>query len=366
MNNEENYEIEWYNSHQNKAKLDVSDMGLGTLSELIDAGFIDLSPDFQRRKRWDDEKKSMLVDSFMRNIPVPPVYLAEDVSKRGTYAVIDGKQRLTAISEYLTNKLQLIASLDSPFAGKRYDQLPKTVQISLKMKTLRITTLLYGSDLEIVHNVFVRLNKGGQRLTAQELRNVEFSGALNRRLIDLSCNSFLRRQFRINDTSERFKKMQDVEMVLRFLTLAEHYLNPDACALSANIRLPRGLGGAMDDFMEKYRRASRADLDRFSKLFSDSISAVESIWGEEAFKAPDRDQSRWPMYDAEMIAVATYVSAGIDISGLRQRRNDILTATHSLFGDDAKFADSIAKGTNNATKITYRIEVVREMLREFL
>lgn len=51
-------EMLWYNARQDSAKIDVSDMGLGTLTELIEAKFIDLAPDFQRRERWGLDRKS--------------------------------------------------------------------------------------------------------------------------------------------------------------------------------------------------------------------------------------------------------------------------------------------------------------------
>ena len=92
---------------QQGAVLEIADQGLLSLASLVDTGAVDVSPKFQRRDRWDAEKQSLLVESFLTNIPVPPVYLAEDVARLGSYAVIDGKQRLTAISRFFANKLVL-------------------------------------------------------------------------------------------------------------------------------------------------------------------------------------------------------------------------------------------------------------------
>lgn len=359
-------EMLWYNSCQDSAKIDVSDMGLGTLTELIEAKFIDLAPDFQRRERWGLDRKSKLIDSFMRNIPVPPAYLAEDQAQRGLYAVIDGKQRLTAISDFIMNRFRLDSDLEGPFAGKTFDELPQAVQVSLKMKTLRTTTILYGSDIKVVHEVFIRLNTGGESLTGQELRNVAFRGTLNSRIIELSNNDFLRRQFKIDEGSKSFKKMQDVEMILRFLTLAEHYLSVDGKLVEENIKLPHGLNGAMDDYMERNRNLDPVELAQLSKLFLQTISTVESIWGAEAFKTPDRNQARTPMYDAEMIAVASIVSAGADIEHLKNCGRDISELTRHKYSSDSMLTDSIIKGTNTPSKITYRIKAIYEVLEKFL
>jgi Protein of unknown function DUF262 len=54
---------------------------------------------------WDREKQSALIESFLLNIPVPPIYLAED--ELGQYSVVDGKQRLTSIHAFMTGNLRL-------------------------------------------------------------------------------------------------------------------------------------------------------------------------------------------------------------------------------------------------------------------
>lgn len=81
---------------QRAAVLEIADQGLISLTHLVETGAIDVAPKFQRRDRWDATKQSLLIESFLTNIPVPPVYLAEDLARLGSYAVIDGKQRLTA------------------------------------------------------------------------------------------------------------------------------------------------------------------------------------------------------------------------------------------------------------------------------
>src|ERR1044071_2510955 len=73
------------------------ELPISTLPEMIQKQ-INLSPEFQRRDRWSDEKQSRFIESIIMNVPIPPVFLGED--DYGNYVVLDGRQRLTAIDEF--------------------------------------------------------------------------------------------------------------------------------------------------------------------------------------------------------------------------------------------------------------------------
>ena len=62
-----------------------------------------LNPEYQRRKRWDNTRKSRLIESFIMNVPIPPIFRQEvDYS---IYEVMDGQQRLTAIYDFYKEHL---------------------------------------------------------------------------------------------------------------------------------------------------------------------------------------------------------------------------------------------------------------------
>ena len=50
---------------------------LNTIVGLIESGNYILKPGFQRRHRWDNKRKSKLIESFIINLPIPPVFLYE-------------------------------------------------------------------------------------------------------------------------------------------------------------------------------------------------------------------------------------------------------------------------------------------------
>src|SRR5262252_1492699 len=61
-------------------------------------GWMELRPFYQRRLRWDETRQSKLIESFIMNIPVLPLFVYEsDLAK---YEVMDGQQRITAIKDF--------------------------------------------------------------------------------------------------------------------------------------------------------------------------------------------------------------------------------------------------------------------------
>ena len=100
-----NNEIEFWEAKQKDVVLNYVDYNLESIANLIEKKNIDISPKFQRRFRWNNKKQSALIESFLMNVPIPPIFLNED--EYGVYSVIDGKQRLNAIHRFLKGELTL-------------------------------------------------------------------------------------------------------------------------------------------------------------------------------------------------------------------------------------------------------------------
>ncbi|GAB2469347.1 hypothetical protein GCM10027030_00020 [Luteococcus sediminum] len=174
---------------ENGLVIQSNELALMNIHSLANGGSLDLSPKFQRRNRWDRDRKSRLIESFLINAPVPPVYLAED--RQGKYLAIDGKQRLTAIATYIDDGYPLSGlTFLEEFNDCRFSDLPNSVQLTLQMRPLRTVIIMRQSQEWVKHEVFMRLNTGGQPLNNQELRNVAFAGELNDLLLELSQHPF--------------------------------------------------------------------------------------------------------------------------------------------------------------------------------
>ena len=146
--------VEFWKAKQRELVTSVVDYNLSTLADLIEDKRIDLSPAYQRRFRWDPRRQSLLIESFLMNVPVPPIFLNED--DLGQYSVIDGKQRLNAVYAMLKGRLMLEGLKVFPdINGKSMDDLPRDLQTVLKVRpTIRAVVILRQSDADIKFEVF--------------------------------------------------------------------------------------------------------------------------------------------------------------------------------------------------------------------
>ena len=322
---------------------------------MVDSETIDLMPKYQRRERWDIRRQSALIESFLLNVPVPPVYLSEE--EYGVYSIIDGKQRITAIYEFLSNSFSL-KGLESfrEINGARFRDLPKSLQNALKVRPyLRVITLLKQSAPELKYEVFIRLNRGGIRLNNQEIRNVAFRGYLNDAIYQAAEeNAFLRRALHISDPkSKAYQQMQDAELVLRFLTLRENWR-----------KFSGSFSRSMDQFMLRNSHLGAPESGVLVRSFVSTLSRVEQVWGERAFRRWDgqqwRQQALAGLYDAQMITCYQIGQQGFE--RLRGSPAEVAVATQELF-DDPAFEEAVRLGTNTPSRMIYRVQSMLDRLR---
>lgn len=150
-----------------------------TISDFIDwhsRNQLILAPDFQRGSVWTPSAKVFLIDTILNNFPIPQVFIRTkiDGSTQGVIReVVDGQQRLRAILEFASEKLQLTAN--SPVhKGKRYSELNDDEKEIFLSYNVPVVQLINADDAEVLE-VFARLNSYSVKLTPAELRHAEYS-----------------------------------------------------------------------------------------------------------------------------------------------------------------------------------------------
>ena len=138
---------------------------------------LELNPEFQRGSVWTPAARTFLIDTILRQLPVPKVYLRTriDVStKKSVREVVDGQQRLRAILDFADNKFSL-SKRASEYAGKKYSDLTEQEQEAFLSYPLAVDQLVNAS-VDDVLEVFARLNSYTVSLNGPEKRHAKWQG----------------------------------------------------------------------------------------------------------------------------------------------------------------------------------------------
>ncbi len=353
------YPVEFWEAKQRDLVTQFVDYNLMTLSDLIKDKTIDLKPEYQRRDRWNDLRQSKLIESFLMNVPVPPIFLNED--EIGMYSVIDGKQRLISIHNFLTDKLKLNGlEVFAKLNGKYYSDLQQKFQKIIKTRAiLRAIIILRQSDEDIKYEVFQRLNTGGVSLNDQEIRNSVYPGPLNDLILKLSEKSIFQKLLGILDKQESiiYQEMKDAELILRFFTFVENpsYFLGD-------------ISRKMSEYMYNNQRMDSTRLRNLKSKFNSTIRIVGKLFGDNGFKRWRPENQSWkkkiitPLFDAVMFSCVECIGITIPTSF---EKEDFISKYKELFLDE-EFQDAISYHVNTSVTFKIRVDKVHNLIMENL
>jgi len=243
-----------------------SDFTLKGIVNMWNEGGITI-PDFQREFVWSIKQSSLLIESFLLGLPVPPVFFYID--EENSNLVIDGQQRILSVVYFFNGFFGLentkgrkqvfrLSGLNekSPYYKKTYSELTESDKRKLDNTVLRainIRQLTPTGESTSMYHIFERLNTGGTPLKSQEIRNVVFRGEFVAILRKLNENE----NWRLILGRKALNKHQtDVELLLRVFSLytrLEEYEKPMKEFL--NISMKRNQDGQTEDvkdFSEKF------------------------------------------------------------------------------------------------------------------
>lgn len=340
---------------------------LETLVKKINKGYIKLNPDYQRNHRWRDETSSKLIESLILNIPIPVIYLSEDVDVDEEveddvprYSVIDGQQRLTAITKYMNNQFELVGlEVLEDLNGYDYDNLPPFLVRRLEERTIKCLRIDSTIDPQVKYDIFERLNSGAVELEAQELRNAIYRGKFNNMIKKLARNKDFMELLNINEddleSNNKVKKMQDIELVLRFFALDnDNYIN-----------IKKGFKKFLSDEMEKFNKYDNDKLEKMEKKFENCMRIINNSFGDLAFAKYKYENSKYIKMSNFNAAVFDALCIGISMT-VELNKDEISQEKVQKFKELFKkksFFESISGSVNDREKVKTRIEMAKEVLK---
>jgi hypothetical protein len=146
---------------------------------------IEVDPVYQRQGEvWSRAKQRLLIDSVINKFDIPKIYFHEHLhsievnGRRIKYSLVDGRQRLEAIWDFMDGRFTLAEDFElledgtKTAAGKTYTEIQREVPeiAALFAATSLDVMVIRTDDIELIEEMFSRLNEAVP-LNAAEKRN---------------------------------------------------------------------------------------------------------------------------------------------------------------------------------------------------
>lgn len=333
-------------------KTQTIEYDLETIVKKIDRKVIKLNPEYQRNHRWSDEFSSRLIESLILNIPVPFIYISQDIDvdeevdeEVARYSVIDGQQRLTAIHGFFINQyslrgLDVLKDLNNSY----YKDLPPFLIRRLEERTIRCLRIDSTLDGQVKYDIFERLNSGSVKLEPQELRNATCRGPFKKLVKKLAKNSEFASLCQLDPKGKRVQKMEDEELVLRFFALA----------YSDGYKTYKGgFKTFLTEKMEEFNSSKEKTLIEMESLFEDVFIHIRKTGDDAPFSKYRSDNKKLNRMSTFNAAVFDSLVVPVAKSGRTEPLN--LAEFREVFHNTGYFS-AIEGSVNDVSKVNSRIE----------
>lgn len=370
---------EFFAKHAFRVIYQTNNFFLPQVKDLVSKGeILNIRPEYQRRLRWTTIQKSRLIESLLLNIPVPSVFLYETSEAR--YEVMDGQQRLNAIKEYLEGDFALTGMQAlAPLNGIRYSKAPPRIKRALDRASVSSIVLLLESDSDrapgnrftisdIRRFIFERLNTGGTKLNAQEIRNAIYPGEFNKAIVALTRTTQFTNIFAIpayvesdpNDYYENparqkntlYATMGDCQLVLRYFALRD----------DDNIR--GAMKSMLDRAMESRVKTTIENVEQLKAEYLERLSLAHQIFGTDVFRLPAGDKGHErisaALYDATMVALGRLWKHRDEF---KEKRLEICARLKDELAQDGSLV-ILTGSRNTAQAVRERIQILEKVLSE--
>ncbi|WP_425982613.1 DUF262 domain-containing protein [Brevundimonas sp. TWP1-2-1b1] len=334
-----------------------TDWTIETLLGQISKRNIDLTPSFQRRDAWTIKRKSQFIESMILNFPVPALTLAE-IGRSKTYIVVDGKQRITSLAQFFGEMGQSAAN-GFKLAGleqlrelngcdwSNLQRLHPRHATALENYSIRTNVIRGWKADDVLYSIFLRLNSGSVKLSAQELRQALSPGPFSNFIMEYAeVSPGLRAVF---PGPEPDFRMRDIELMLRYL--------------------------GYRFFLEDYRGQLKQFLDMVAKTFNedwatweprvrDAVDVFEAAYDANDLVFQGQRFNKWSdgrwenrlnraVFDVQMY----YLNTVADIPAYVKQGPNIVQAFQVLCEQDPLFRSSLETTTKSVDAVAYRLKM---------
>ena len=317
---------------------------------------LNLNPKYQRKPVWSRRNQQYLIDTIIRKLPVPEIYMQTKTSPEGKseYIIIDGQQRLRAVLEFLDGEFEISEEDNPEYANKYFADLPTGIQQEFWSYVIQVRDIKTNSDAEI-RAIFQRMNKNVVPLNEQEIRNATYIG----HFVTLMNQLAEEQQFFSENgifTANDIKRMRDAEFISElFITLMHGIQNKD---------------DTIDDYYRRYdsvwtdKEDVKKEYNRIITLISDLFSNLKGTRWKIKSDFYSLFYALYELNKEYIIPAEKYEDIRSTLLNLSDR---VITESENSSDQNIKeYYNSILAHTNDKTHREIRNRILRQMIIPFL
>lgn len=331
-----------------------------------------LNPGFQRRSVWNTRDRAKLIDSILRNYPLPSIFLYQRQNNYGEieYDVIDGKQRIESILMFTgvmrANRFQTKSQLDPQRPEEWVDwNTIKRKKLQFKITDYKLQVIDVKGDPGDVIDLFIKINSTGKALTGSEVRKAKyFKSEFLRKADKIATNNIpFFRAAKILSPSQ-ISRMKHVELICELMVSAhlEDVTNKKA-ALDKIMKseslegrqLMKAAGLTVTSLNRLKRMFPQLGQTRFSKL-SDfySLAVLMQKFEREGLILINakRNKLAW--------AILRAFGSGVDAVSLKHKKLENMQSDQELY---RQYLLTVREGTDEINHRRERERILQGLLR---
>lgn len=322
-----------------------------------------IDPDFQRGNVWAKKQGAELVESILMGIPIPVMYLFE--MRDGKKQVVDGRQRISAILDFLNDKLVLRDLKILPeYNDCKFSDLDVKMQGIFEDSQMYFYIIQPPTPERVKYDIFDRVNRGGTRLTNQEMRNALYRGKSTRLISELSkSEEFLR----ATGHGISPKRQKDNYVVLR--TISFYLLYKKFDLIIKQNGEPIEYKSDIDDFLAKMmifinEKASDELIADCRTMFLRAMNNSYDIMGEDAYRfdayEDEYGESRKRPINMPLFEMLVYIFSDDCVT----KNIKVTRIAITKFKDTYDYQKMLMNNVDSSTNVTERFSAAKKLLEQ--
>ena len=328
---------------------------------------IQLDPPYQRMGGvWTREKKQLLIDSILNDYDVPKLYFHElsrqaKIESGLSYAVVDGRQRLQTIWDFMDGKFTLSSDFEFQrdreiiLDGLSYEDIAKSypkVRIAFDSFVLPVI-LIRTDDEDLIEDMFSRLNEAVP-LNAAEKRNA-IGGDFVSAIRDVAARDLFSECVKFNNN-----RYQHRESAARMLLIEE------------SLRFQGKLIDTKKEYLDALARNYRDGHSDRVNLLKNAVSSIIDLMSEKFVERDELLQAQGNMVVYYLIFRAAAAVNELDritrrkLLDFREKLKDNRIAASEDYAESSyellEYDRLSQQGTNDASNIKERFGILAREL----